>query len=262
MSSLTDPSARALLAQPPTKRLLPSSDPSKYEETDGIIRLPSRKGPRKPEDSYRSITTARDESDTESSELDTNELFSESTDDESPPTLSAHQQSIAALSQELASNPTSISTWQALLKANLSTVPLSSKNAAQARAEITLSILSRALSAHPDNGHEHILKVLHLKAGEEVWHESKLRAEWEDALKGAKGVEDMEILMEWLEWRIRKAQGVDAILEAAQRVWGKLGSNTNEKTELGRLRVFWRVAEAIRGAGLLVLALISNADGL
>ncbi|KAF9527838.1 NRDE-2, necessary for RNA interference-domain-containing protein [Crepidotus variabilis] len=249
MSSLTDSTSRALLAQPPTKRLLPSSDVSKYEEQDGFIRLPSRKGPRKPEESYRSITTAKDDSDSSSASED-NEPLSESSDEDSQPTLSAHQQAIATLSQTLTANPTSIPTWIALLRANLSTIPLSSKNAIQARAEVTLSILSRALEAHPSNSQNKVLKILHLKAGEEVWHESKLRAEWEDALKKAKGAEDMDILMEWLEWKIRKGQGgLDAIVDAITRLLNKIGDSVGEDVEIGKLRVFWRATEALRSAG-------------
>lgn len=153
--------------------------------------------------------------------------------------MTSHQQTLKALDRELSSDPSSVPTWLSLLSQTLSTIPLSSRNATKARSEITLSILSRALS---QNAQSKELWLRYLRAGEDTWHESKLRAEWEDALKVSGGV---EIWMEWLELRIRKASGgIAGIVEDAERVLGALNGD-----EMGRLRVFWRVAVVLQNAG-------------
>lgn len=55
----------------------------------------------------------------------------------------------------------------------------------------------------------------------------------------------VEIWMEWLELRIRKASGgIAGIVEDAERVLGALNGD-----EMGRLRVFWRVAVVLQNAG-------------
>jgi hypothetical protein len=92
----------------------------------------------------------------------------------------------------------------------------------------------------------------YLKAGEEVWHESKLRAEWEEGLKGG----GIEIWMEWMEWRIRRAaRGIKGVVEDGERILRSLGDG--EDDEIGKLRVFWRVAVALQDAGMLPVFVIS-----
>jgi hypothetical protein len=111
------------------------------------------------------------------------------------------------------------------------------------RSEITLSVLSRALAAHPDNTKNKVLRILYLKAGEEVWQEDKLRAEWNEAFK----VGDIEILMEWLEWQMRKGLGgPNGIIASAVQA---LGSLERDADESAKIRIFWRISFAIRSAG-------------
>jgi hypothetical protein len=143
------------------------------------------------------------------------------------------------------SDPSSITTWLSLLSQTLSTVPHTSKNATKARSEISLSILSRAICSHSSNNNNRELRLKYIKAGEEVWHESKLRAEWEDVLK----LGGMEIWMEWLEWRIKLAvKGINGVVEDAERVLRSLGDS--EDDEMGKLRVIWRVAIVLQNAGM------------
>jgi len=244
---LTSSSSRALLSKPPSRRIVPASGTNKYEEVDGIIRFPSSRSIEDAVESYRSITTPKDRDDSDSSlESDSGSLAT-SDDESGHPVLTAHQETLKRLQQEVDTNPDAIESWMSLLNQTLITVPITSKNASKARCDITVSILSRALSASPLNRTSKALRLAYLKAGEEVWHESKLKAEWEDALK----VGGIEILMEWLEWNIRKSKdGISGIMEAALRVLNSLGSGSEAQLDVSRVRVFWRVAVAIRGAGM------------
>ncbi|KAL6310050.1 DUF1740-domain-containing protein [Sparassis latifolia] len=242
MPALTDSSSRRLLAAPTRRLLSLSKDKDKYEEVEGFIRLPSGRK-HKDDQSYRSITlqkhdAASDESGSSSSEA-------ESSGDESDTTLlTSLQVTLKSLEEKLTSDPASVPTWLSLLSHTLSTIPLDSKNATKARSEITLSVLSRALSVHPSNATSRALRLRYIKAGEEVWHESELRAEWETAVK----VGGIEIWLEWLDWRVRHTEkGIEGVVNDAKRVLGTLGSG--EQDELGKLRVLWRVAVAFRDAG-------------
>ncbi|TFK36838.1 NRDE-2, necessary for RNA interference-domain-containing protein [Crucibulum laeve] len=244
MSSLTDSSARALLAAPPTRRMLQTDVSTKYEEVNGFIRLPSRRGPQNAEESYRSITLSKENDSDSGSDSASEDVEEDSSTDDEGPTLSSLQETLKSLEHDITEDPGSVNNWLFLLTHTLSTIPITSKNATKARSEITLSILDRALSAHPRNSSSKLLRIKHLKAGEEIWHDSKLRAEWEDALK----VGGVEIWMEWLEWRIRKgSKGLDGIMEDALRAMEAMGAG--EEREIERLRIFWRCAVAFRNAG-------------
>lgn len=238
--ALTDSSVTTLLAAPPSRRIIGSGDSYKHEEVDGFLRLPPDRGHKAVED-YRSVTRQQEhlDSDSQSSVSDDS-----SGDEPGTPMLTSYQLSLKTLEQQLAADPSSVETWLSLVRHSLSNIPVTSKNATKARAEITLAILTRARAAHPHNRSSRILFLKYLRAGEEVWHESKTKAEWEEALKlGA-----IEIWMEWLEWRIRTtAGGVDTSVTDATRVLSALGSS--ESREIDKLRVVWRVAVAFQQAG-------------
>ncbi|KDR85329.1 hypothetical protein GALMADRAFT_234148 [Galerina marginata CBS 339.88] len=242
--SLTSSASRALLSKPPSRRLIPCAGNDKYAEVDGIIRLPSRRGPENAEESYRSITTTKDDEASDSSPSSESDVEISSDEDSDSPVLTAHQETLKRLEQELEAQPDQADTWLSLLNQSLSTIPITSKNATKARCEITVSILSRALSASSLNLSNKRLRLAYLKAGEEVWHESKLRSEWEGALKEG----GIEIQIEWLEWKIRKGNGgILNIVESAVRALNNLGMQEND--EIAKVRIFWRVATAIRNAG-------------
>lgn len=234
MPSLTDASSRALLSRNPTRSLVnATTTSSKYEERDGFLRLPSHAVH---EQSYRSIenTNANSESESESDAGESD--AGDSSEDDTP---NSHQTTLRSVNERLAADPRSISNWVSLVSHTLLTVPTTSKNATRARAEISISILSRAIAV---NGNSYVLRFKYLQAGEEVWHDSKLRAEWEDALKNVEGV---EIWMEWFEWRIRKGnKGVSAVVEDAKRALAAV-----QHDEVGRVRIFWRLAVAFQDTG-------------
>lgn len=190
---------------------------------------------------FRPISRGEASSDSELSEFDAE---GQSSDDDRAPTLTSHQLAIKALEETLTADASSVRTWLSLVSQSLSVVPLTSKNANKARSDIALSILSRARAAHPSNLHSPTLLLKYLRAGEESWHRTKLVAEWEDALK----LGGIDVWMEWLEWRIRTCVGgIDQVVWDATRALKALDGS--EDSELGRLRVVWRVAIALQEAG-------------
>ncbi|CAK5264904.1 unnamed protein product [Mycena citricolor] len=238
MPSLTDPSSRALLFRNPVRSLLhPTQPPSSRIETqaeEGIILLPSRK-PR--ERSYRDIENTQPNSDAESA-ADSGASDASDSDDGSFE-HTEYQLTTVAINQRLGAEPTSVPNWLLLLSHNLSTVPITSKNASTARAEISISILTRALDAIPQS---RILWLKYLQAGEDIWHESKLRYEWENALKKVGGG---DLWMEWMECQIRRGRGgISAIVDDVKRALSSLQGD-----EISQLRVFWRLAVALQQAG-------------
>jgi len=235
MPGLTDPKTRTLVAHTQTRKLLPSSNPYRYEEIDGFLRLPSRRG-KQNDQAHRSITSRNPDSVSQSSASEAEH----SSSDSDTMHLTAYQDKSKVLDHQLTTDPSSIDTWLSLLSHSLTTIPVTSKNGIKARAEITLSILSRALSAHPDNACSTVLRLRYLKAGEEVWQESKLSVEWEEALK----IGGADLWIEWLEWRIRKGgKGIDRVTEDGVRVLSSLDD------EVGKVRLLWRLAVAFQHAG-------------
>ena len=237
---MTDSSTRHALRAPPQKRLLSSTeDKYKYVEVEGFLRVPSGHS-RKTTRSSRDITTAAHDS--QESESSSEEELSEDSDDSDASPLTAQQEALKSLESRLSSDSTSIQTWLSLLSHTLAGIPPDTKNAQKARAEVALSVLSRALSAHPSNGQSSELRLKYLSVGEDIWAPDALQKEWEVALK----VGGTEIWIQWLDWRIRTAaKGVEGIMEDVQRLYRALSPDD----ENGRLRAFWRVAIALRDAG-------------
>lgn len=181
------------------------------------------------------------------SELSASDAEGESSDDDQAPILTSHQLALRALEETLTTDPSSVQTWLSLVAQSLSVVPLTSKNANKARSEITLSILARARAAHPSNLQSPALLLKYLRAGEEIWNQTKLMAEWEDALKFG----GIDTWMEWLEWRIRTCvgDGIDGVVWHATRALKALDGS--EDGELDKLRIVWRVAVAFQEAGAI-----------
>lgn len=244
MSSLTDASTRHMLNAVPTRRLLPSAeDKYKYDEVEGFLRLRSLRR-RENDQSYRRITASKHDVDSDASASSEAEDSETSEDNSDTTPMTSLQATLKSLEKKIAADPSSISAWLSLLSHTLSTTSMTSKNASKARSEIAVSVLSRALSAHPSNVSSKTLRLRYLKAGEEIWHESKLRSEWEEALR----IGGTEIWMEWLNWKIRKCtKGTDQIVDDARRALHSIGED-----EVGKLRILWRTAVGFRDAGLSV----------
>lgn len=216
----------------------------KYRERDGFIPLPSHKPrPVKPEE-YRSIGPLKDRG-SESDSPSTSATSDSGDDDEQGATaLSSSHEKMRSLEEQLSRDPSSVSTWLSLLSLSLSQVPAASKNSLKVHSEITLSILGRALPALQQEGSSSThIRLLYLHAGEESWTSEKLAQEWEKALTTG----DINISLAWLDWRIRTgSEGVDGMLQAATRALEFAAS------EVEKLRIFWRLACALRQAGMKI----------
>jgi hypothetical protein len=240
MPELTDSATRKQLAAGPTKRLIASSQtPYKYDEIAGFLRLPS--GKKQDNQAYRDIEKDDDNSDSSGEEM---ELEEEDSDGEDTFTLSVGQERLRDLERRVKAEPKSVSAWLELLTQTLSMSPETGKNASQARADITLAVLGRALSADLENKASVSLRLRYIRAGEVIWPENRLRLEWDTALQV---INNPDLVMEWLDWRIRaEKEGSDGIVrdgvEALKLMRGE---------EIAMLRVFWRVTVALQQAGFV-----------
>ena len=271
----TDRHFFAVLTTARTRHLIPGSLDKKGKgrfDTDlgsqaEFIRLPSRHGrsTEEPLSTYRSIHTATDQNDISDSDVSSapgdNVASSSESDTESNIPRTAHQHSLAALETALQKDPTSLSTWYALLDQTLSTVPPSAKSSlARARADIKLSVLDRAMRTHRKNKTSIELRIKWLNAGAEIWDGDRLEREWEQAVielggytdndKGSEGLRN-RMWEEWLRWRIssagrgsRKTQGVEGIVRDARRAMD------NIEGEMTRVKLLWRIAVILRDSGM------------
>ncbi|EIW86838.1 hypothetical protein CONPUDRAFT_134183 [Coniophora puteana RWD-64-598 SS2] len=238
LSSLEDTRSRAALNAPPKRRLISTRDTYKYPEVDGFLRVVHKSMHDDTVD--RSVYERDDESDTDFP----SDSSDGSADHAGGRFLTATQLAIKCLEDELLLSPSSESCWLSLVSHSLSLVPTTTKNGLRTRAEIKVSILMRALQASRSNANNRVLRLNYLRAGQQVWHESKLRAEWESALQ----IGGIDLWMAWLEWRLHLAKdSISGIVQDATRVLTALGDD--ESAELSKLRVMWRVALAFQQAG-------------
>ncbi|KAL5535434.1 hypothetical protein ACEPAF_3528 [Sanghuangporus sanghuang] len=244
---LTDSRSRPLLTSKDTRRLTTTNRTMlKYEEVDGFIRVSSRKGKGKENDQpYRAISLDKDESDSDSSSQD-EDGSSDEDSDVSP--MSAREEALRNLEQRLANDPTSESMWLSLLHHSIGGIEPLSKNADRTRAEISVSVLERALSAHQDNARSSLLRLKCLKAGEVTWDMTRMKDEWRKALKA---IPTADMHVEWLDWTIRSTPDFNAVVEYAIEATNLVSNNiaAGENADFAKLRVFWRIATFFRQAG-------------
>jgi hypothetical protein len=247
--ALTDKATRVLLNAPPTRSYLTSSqDNYKYHEIEGFLRLPSTRDPSKGQAYRPTIHAEKDQNSDSSTDEEKYGLTSsdEGSDTEDGISLTSHQLAVKAAEDRLKQDPSNQTAWLDLLSFSLSSIPPLSKDAPKARGEITISVLDRAFKASIENYSSVRLWLKYLAASEEVQEPDKLRNTWEKALdKAGKGADQADIWVAWLDWIIRRgAGGIVGIVGASTRAMLSLRSN-----EIGRLRIFWRVAVAFRDAG-------------
>ncbi|KAI0321133.1 NRDE-2, necessary for RNA interference-domain-containing protein [Amylostereum chailletii] len=238
LPSVSDTSTRAILKAPP-RRLIPlPTTTRKYEEVEGFIRISSRQRTREAP-SYRSIEPERVE-DSDSEASSSNDEGSQTDDDVDTTPVTAYQEKLQDIQQQLSRDSLNPETWTSILLHMLSQVPITSQNATIALAEITISVLERAFATLQRGSATAHLRLLYLQAGEEIWDDSRLSEEWEAGFR----FNDPDIRMGWLEWRTRRrVEGFNGVLEDAVRM---LSASSNE---LDKLRIFWRVAVVMRHAG-------------
>ena len=245
---MSDKKTRGLLASGPVRRLQASTRSLlKYEENDGFIRIPSRKGKEK-EQAYRSIEGNRDEN-SDSDSTSSSVGGSSGYDSDTVP-FSAREEALRKLEQKVKDEPKSIKDWLLLLDHSLGETLTSSKNAALARADISVSILHRALSVCEENSRSVLLRLKYLRAAEALWYqqEDRLSKEWEMALDATNSA---DLWLEWLDWSIRKGGGgFEDVIQHAIRVLSRIPIHLSEDaTDTTRLRIFWRTTECMKNAG-------------
>jgi hypothetical protein len=219
-----------------------AGDRYKYIEVNGFLRLPIREPRQRVQSSRDIMSTARDSQDSDSEEDEVEDSESDASD---TIPLTSRQENLKALEAQLSTDPTSVNLWLLLLSHTTADISPDVKNAQKVRAEISLSVLSRALAAHPGNAQSQQLRLKYLNAGEEIWTAEGLNSEWEAALQ----IGSTELWIRWLDWRIRVAlKGFDGIIEDAQRALAFL----SREDEKGRLRAFWRITIALRDAGKVI----------
>ncbi|KAH9944116.1 NRDE-2, necessary for RNA interference-domain-containing protein [Epithele typhae] len=241
MPALTDSSSRRKLMAPPTRRLIASAESTyKYPEIDGFLRIRGQDSRRDIQD-YREVDPSKQD---DSDESDSSAESATSDEDSETPRLTSLQATLKTLEESLTSNPEHIPTWLSLLSHTLGTVPEESRRAAKARADISVSLLSRALGAHSSNSRSRVLRLKFLRAGEEIWDDRKLYDEWEKAVQ----VNDVEVWLAWLDWRVRTPSYslLEDVVRDSTRISRALGSTLDE---VGQVRLLWRVSVALRDAG-------------
>ena len=218
-----------------------------YEEIDGFIRVKEH-SQKEDDQSYRAISKEgrKDDSDSDSAPSEDENDGSGYGSDSSP--MSAREEYIRSLEQALSREPTVIPNWLQLLEHTISDIPASSKNAATVRSEMIVSVLARALEAHPHNSSSVLLRLKYLKAGESIWSKERLDEEWGKALQASKS---SDLCVEWLDWKIRNTSGVGDLLDDASYTLQNIGNELlEEDAELARLRIFWRITIFLQQAGV------------
>ncbi|KIM33854.1 hypothetical protein M408DRAFT_325432 [Serendipita vermifera MAFF 305830] len=245
----TDSKSRKLLVDGPRRLLtIPDNpDTTSYE----FIALSKHKKLEDADvhDSYRSIERKKSyESGSDHSSHD-----SSSSSDSPQHTLTAEQHTIKTLEARVTSSPTDVESWLKLLDLSLKSLPLSTKRATQARAEISISLIRRAIDTHPENSLSLQLRLLYVEHGSELWTAKELQEEWERLLSslgtpqsppGKRAV----VWLNWLEWRLNASKTVAGALNDTKRVFAMLHE---ERFEHVRVRLCWRVAVFLREAGFL-----------
>ncbi|CAE6449252.1 unnamed protein product [Rhizoctonia solani] len=240
-----------------TRRLIPSKSAlalTQEEEEEGFIRVNKRRklnhddlademddsGKVKRRDegpAYREITRA--DSDSSASDI---------SDSESDTELVTPELTRAGkLGARVKEYPTDIAAWMALLKHNVAPA-----RDALARAEMAVSVLSKALAAHPANRHSPSLRLRYLRAGEIIWPHQELEKEWEEVLKDFP--HDGDVWTEWVGWRMRVMHGIEDTIGDIAHAFEVLRGHT-EELEMQRLRLFWKACVWLRQAGYVERAI-------
>ncbi|CAE6511410.1 unnamed protein product [Rhizoctonia solani] len=242
-----------------TRRLIPSKSAApltQEEEEEGFIRVNKRRklnqddladeiddsGKVKRRDegpAYREITRA--DSDSSASDISDSESDTE--------LITPELTRAGKLGARVKEYPTDISAWMALLKHNVAPA-----QDTLARAEMTVSVLSKALAAHPANRRSPSLRLRFLRAGEIIWPRDQLEKEWEEVLKDF--LHDGDVWTEWVGWRMRVMHdhGIEDVIGDIAHAFEVLRGST-EELEMQRLRIFWKACVWLRQAGYVERAI-------
>ncbi|WRT64373.1 uncharacterized protein IL334_001305 [Kwoniella shivajii] len=180
----------------------------------------------------------------------------------------------------LRSHPDDIDKWVSYSQLHLRTSPESETSihsadpgrlqTTRAKAEVTLSILSRALDAEEDNFTSTKLHLAYLKAAEQFWPNEKVTNRWKNVLRelGEKGKDEegmMEVWLGYIAWRegqgFGSGAGVDEVVEVYEECIGRLkdsrGSGDLQAKEENLVYLFLRACIFLKQAGYSERALAS-----
>ncbi|WWC66161.1 uncharacterized protein I206_100062 [Kwoniella pini CBS 10737] len=178
----------------------------------------------------------------------------------------------------LREHPDNIERWIDYSRLHLKLSPESSNqnqsersNKTRAEAEVTLSILSRALDASEKNFNSSKLHLAYLKAAEEFWAIEKVTNRWKNVLRelGERGNSEIEMMDLWLgyiAWReghgfAGQGGGVDEVVEVYEECITRLKGNgvavDVQAREENMVYLFLRAALFLKQAGYTERALAS-----
>lgn len=188
---------------------------------------------------YRAITQLKDP-DSDTSESETNDLDWIDSDDAD--TTDVYSAETARLARALSEDLSSVPAWLDVIAHSASTNPTS-----QGKAEIWVTMLEKALSAHPSNRQSDTLRLRYLDAVRDARSSTDEDAAWERALLD---IQSENLWVEYVSYRLAK-NGPNDIETAVTRVWRELErSNLEpERRFFAQLRVFWRAIVGLREAG-------------
>lgn len=247
MARYTDGKSLRQLVEGP-RRLLTVPDTPATTTSDFIALSKHKKAEEEDvHDSYRSIEQKKDNDSGSGGSSD----GSSSSSDLGEHTLTAEQHTIKALETAITSSPNDITSWLKLLDQSVKSLSILTKRATRARAEISVSLIQRAIDAHADNSSSLQLRLLYLEHGSEIWTAEMLRDEWERLL-GNLGTPQSPawkratVWLTWLEWKLASSPTVANALNDSKRVFAILHG---EQFERVRVRLCWRIAIFLREAG-------------
>ncbi|KAG8992153.1 hypothetical protein FRB90_001072, partial [Tulasnella sp. 427] len=244
----------------PSRRLVIPPQPLVTLVTEDYIALPASRSKghessgRCPITSFEQNERKDEESDDTSSSVSISE--DDGPDDEFTAPSTPTSTKITQLTSVVKSNPTSIAPWLELIEHSVSTSPTP-----ESKADVSLSILARALSAHPTNKFNPILLATYLRSGSLLWPATKLEEEWERALEGISREgetleETVDLWMDWVEWRL-KAKGVEGLEEATERIHSVIRREEErlqrrqlpkQALDAAKLRFLWRMSVGLAEA--------------
>jgi hypothetical protein len=188
---------------------------------------------------YRSLTLPRD-ADSGSSDGQSEGISGIDSDDED--TTDAYSAETARLARILQEDMSSVPAWLDVISHSASTNPT-----AQGRADIWLTMLERAISAHPRNRQSDALRLRYLEALRDTKSSEEEEAAWERALLE---IQSENLWVEYISHRLEK-HGPEYIENAVTRIWRELsGANfVADRKHRTQLRVFWRAVIGLKEAG-------------
>jgi hypothetical protein len=197
---------------------------------------------------YRSINEPNDNSDGDSSNDEEDALGWPDSDDDA---VDAHSAETARLARILAADTSNISSWLNVIAHSASTNPTPA-----GRADIWITMLEKAMLAHPANKTSDVLRLRYLEVIREARPGSEEEKAWTTALNEIKSE---NLWVEYIGFKLRRG-GAESLDGAISKIWEEvdaLGEDDSRKYR-ARLRIFWRAVVAQREAGMYFRSVSSS----